>query len=317
MLCLVPESDDPFFNLAIEEILLKDSDEEFIILGINNQSVIIGKNQSAHREVDTGFLYKNGIPVIRRISGGGTVFHDNGNLNFTFIRRCEEGKQIDFLKHTQPVMRFLSSLGVEAKFEGKNDLKVGGLKVSGNAEYVHHNRVLHHGTLLFSSSLDILRKCIRKDKSCYSTKAVESNPSPVMNLHTRLEDSFTDIYEFRSAMMDYFLGNIKGTVPYNLTHKETENAESLAVAKYRSWDWNYAYGPEYTFKKGFYIHGEYFPCHLHVKDGVIAECDFGGARQFVTVTKKLIGCRHMYQDILEILEEEKVPISREEVFNFF
>ncbi|MCE5346922.1 MAG: lipoate--protein ligase [Bacteroidales bacterium] len=316
MFCLEPESDDPFFNLAIEETLLMNSDQEFMILGVNSPSVIIGKNQSAHKEVNTRFLIENRIPVIRRISGGGTVFHDKGNLNFTFIRKCEEGKQIDFLKYTLPVIQFLSSIGVEAKFEGKNDLKVEGLKISGNAEYVHRNRVLHHGTLLFSSSLEILRKCIRKDKSGYSTKAVESNPSPVMNLNNKL-DAFSDIYEFRSGMMNYFLSNLPGAVPYNLTHAETENAESLAAAKYRTWEWNYAYGPEYTFKNGFDILGEFYTCSLHVKDGIILECAIEGAGHILPVAKKLVGCRHMFPDILKVFEKENIPVSKEEVFNFF
>jgi lipoate-protein ligase A len=156
MFCIITESDDPSFNLAVEELLLKNRNNEYLILGINKPSVIIGKHQSAHREINTRFVTENNIPVIRRISGGGTVFHDKGNLNFTFIRQSEAGKQIDFRKYTKPVIDFLYSLGVEAKFEGKNDLKTDGLKISGNAEHVHRNRVLHHGTLLFSTSLEII-----------------------------------------------------------------------------------------------------------------------------------------------------------------
>ena len=105
------------------------------------------------------------------------MFHDNGNLNFTFIRQSETGKQVDFRKYTQPVIDFLNSLGIEAKFEGKNDLKVDGFKISGNAEHIHRNRVLHHGTLLYSTSLEMLRNSLRKDTSCYNTRAVASNPS--------------------------------------------------------------------------------------------------------------------------------------------
>jgi lipoate---protein ligase len=112
MFCIILESNDPFFNLAIEELLLINSKEDYLILGINNPSVIIGKHQSAHREVNTKFVIENNIPVIRRISGGGTVFHDKGNLNFTFIRQCESGKQVDFRKYTQPVIEFLLSLVV-------------------------------------------------------------------------------------------------------------------------------------------------------------------------------------------------------------
>ena len=119
MFCINLESNDPFFNLAVEEILLKNSKEEYLILGINSPSVIIGKHQSGHMEVNIKFVNKYQIPVIRRISGGGTVFHDCGNLNFSFIRQSESGKQVDFRKYTQPVLDFLKSMGIEARFEGK------------------------------------------------------------------------------------------------------------------------------------------------------------------------------------------------------
>ena len=109
MFCINLQSNDPFFNLAIEEYLLKNSQEEYLILYINSPSVIIGKHQTGHREVNTRFVTENNIPVIRRISGGGTVYHDAGNLNFSFIRQCETGKQVDFLKYTQPVIGFLES----------------------------------------------------------------------------------------------------------------------------------------------------------------------------------------------------------------
>jgi len=168
MYCLTLQSSEPYLYLATEEYLLKNTGEEFCILAVNSPSVIIGKHQSPHREVNTEYVEKHNIPLIRRISGGGTVFHDEGNLNFSFIRNCEPGHQVDFRLHTKPVIDFLSSLGIDAKFEGKNDLKVNGLKISGNAEHVHRNRVLHHGTLLFSSDMEMLRSSLRKDTSCYN-----------------------------------------------------------------------------------------------------------------------------------------------------
>lgn len=316
MFCITLESDDPFFNLAIEELLLKNSKEEYLILGINNPSVIIGKHQSAHREVNTKFIIENDIPVIRRISGGGTVFHDKGNLNFTFIRQSETGKQVDFRKYTQPVIDFLLSLGVEAKFEGKNDLKVGGFKISGNAEHVHRNRVLHHGTLLFNTSLDMLRNSLRKDTSCYITRAVESNHSSVMNLNEKL-NSFRDIYEFRSEMMNYFLQNMANAVIYKLSPSETEEAESLVATKYKTWEWNWAYGPEYTFNNSFQINGKHHSCSLFIKDGVIWKCTIEGNVKLMSAAKKLIGCRHMVSDILKVFNEDNLLINNEEIFNFF
>lgn len=316
MYCIIPESDDPFFNLAIEEILLKNREDEYLILSINNPSVIIGKHQSAHKEVNTKFLFEHNIPVIRRISGGGTVFHDKGNLNFTFIRQSESGKQVDFRKNTQPVIDFLGSSGIDAKFEGKNDIKVGGFKISGNAEHIHRNRVLHHGTLLFSSSLGILRNSIRKDKSCYATRAVDSNPSSVMNLNEKLT-IFHDIYEFRKEMMHYFLKTWPGTIAYKLTGSETEEALSLAETKYKSWEWNYAYGPEYIFRNNFQLDGKLHSCSLSVKDGIIIKCTIEGSEKMAYLAKKLATCRHMVSDMQMVFNEGKVNITEEEIFNFF
>ena len=316
MFCIIPESDDPYFNLAIEELLLKNSKEEYLILGINSPSVIIGKHQSAHREVNTKFVIENNIPVIRRISGGGTVFHDKGNLNFSFIRQSEAGKQVNFRKYTLPVIEFLSSLGVEAKFEGKNDIKVGGFKISGNAEHVHRNRVLHHGTLLFSTSFDMLRNSLRKDASCYTSRAVESNPSSVMNLNEKL-NIFRDNCEFRSGMINYFLKNLPDAVVYRLSPSETEEAESLAETKYKTWEWNFAYGPEYTFNNSFLINGKLHSCRLFIKDGIIRECTIEGSARMVSVSKKLIGSRHMVPDVQKVLKEENIFISIEEIYKFF
>lgn len=316
MFCINLNTYDPFFNLAIEEFLLKNSEEEYLILGVNNPSVIIGKHQSGHREVNTKFVYENHIPVIRRISGGGTVFHDNGNLNFSFIRQSESGKQVDFRKYTQPVIDFLVSIGVEVKFVGKNDLKVDGYKISGNAEHIHRNRVLHHGTLLFNSSLEMLRNSIRKDTSCYTSRAVISNPASVMNLNEVL-NTFKDIDEFRLGMMNYFTTNLSDIIPYELTQTEKVLAESLAASKYKRWEWNWAYGPEYTFKNRYVINKVYHSCTMYIKDGIIRECYIEGSDQMNSTAEKLIGCRHMVDDMSDVLRKENVFLTEEDIYNFF
>jgi lipoate-protein ligase A len=316
MYCINLESHDPFFNLAVEENLLKNRKEDFLMLGINDSSIIIGKHQIAHREADTKFVAENNIPVIRRISGGGTVFHDMGNLNFSFILQSEHGKQVDFRRYTLPVISFLSSLGVDAKLEGKNDLKVSVYKISGNAEHVYRNRVLHHGTVLFDANLDLLKKSIRKDKNRYITRAVGSNPSSVMNLKDTL-NNIKDIYEFRSLMMNWVLKNFPDAELYSLTPEEMEEAESLAESKYRTWEWNYAYGPEYQFFNSFELNGRQHTCRLSVKDGIIRKCEINGSDEMVAAWQKLIGCRHMVSELLEVLQKGNFSIQYNEIFNFF
>jgi lipoate---protein ligase len=310
------ETHDPYFNLALEEVLLKSRKEEYLILYTNDPSVIIGKHQAAHREVDTKFITEKKIPVIRRISGGGTVFHDRGNLNFTFIRQSEEGKQIDFRMYTLPVIDFLMSVGIDAKFEGKNDIKVNGLKVSGNAEHVHRNRVLHHGTLLFSTSLDILKNSIRSDKSCYTTRAVDSNPSSVINLNEKLK-VFKDINEFTREMMYHFSGNIPDLEIAAISAYDAKEAALMAESRYRSWEWNFAYGPEYIFKNAFMFEEELHCCILHIKEGIVIKCTIDGSDKMKSASEKLKGRRHMVSDFLKLFEKENISISGDEIFNFF
>jgi len=316
MICLSLSSTDPFFNLAADEYLLKNSREEYLILGINDRSVIIGKHQSAHRETDTKFITAHKIPVIRRISGGGTVFHDSGNLNFTFILNSREGKQIDFRKYTLPVISFLSSLGIDAKFEGKNDLRIGGLKISGNAEHIYRDRVMHHGTLLFDVGLELMIGSFRKDTSRYETRAVRSNPSQVTNLAGILK-GVDNIYEFRSMMLTWFLENSKGSCLADLTEEETGKIKLLADSKYRTWEWNYAYGPAYHFSNRFEFKGEESLCILFVKDGIIWESEIIGSGVLDKVSKKLIGCRHMVEDVQEVFEKENIFKPELDIYNFF
>jgi lipoate-protein ligase A len=315
MFCLNLDSTDPFFNLAAEEYLLKNSKEEYLILYVNAPSVIIGKHQVAHREINYEFITENNIPVIRRISGGGTVFHDYGNLNFTFIFQSIKGRQVDFRKYTMPVIEFLASLGVVAGFEGKNELKVDGFKVSGNAEHVYRERVLHHGTLLFDTNLDDLKDSLKKNRSCYSTRAVESNISSVMNLKDRIK-GVNDINDFRLRLFDYFLKKPGNTI-MNLKPEEIAETGSLSRSKFRTWEWNYAYGPEYHFENRFDINGKYHSCVFFVKDGIIHTCDIEGSEEMCATGEKLIGCRHMAEDIAEIFRKENIKIPPADIYKFF
>ncbi len=315
MLCLNLETTNPFFNLAVDEYLLRNKNDEYLILGINSPSVIIGKHQVAHREADTRFIHERAIPVIRRISGGGTVYHDFGNLNFTFILNSTKGKQVDFRKYTLPVIEFLATLGITADFEGKNDLKVNGLKISGNAEHVHREKVLHHGTLLFSTLLDDLKGSLRKNKSGYSTRAVESNPSSVANLKEIIRD-VNGIIEFRTRMLDFFLRH-EGNTLVELSAEEKSGIQALERSKYRTWEWNYAYGPDYYFINRFEFNGKKHFCRLFVKGGIIRECEMEGSGEMIAAGKKLVGYRHMVKDMVEVFRQEKIKITGSVIFKFF
>ena len=157
---------------------------------------------------------------------------------------------------------------------------------------------------------------LRKDKSCYTSRAVESNPSSVINLN-EIVKRFQDIYEFRSEMMSFLMNNTPDMVNFNLSQSEIKEAELLATVKYKSWEWNFAYGPEYTFNNRFQINREIHTCSLFIKNGIIGKCFIEGSDQMMSIAKKLLGCRHMFADIQKVFEEENIMITDEEIFCFF
>jgi lipoate-protein ligase A len=315
MLCINLKSTEPSFNLAAEEYFLKNSNEEYLLLYINKPSVIIGKHQVAHRESDTKYVTTNNIPVIRRITGGGSVYHDYGNLNFSFILNSTAGNQVNFRKYTRPVTEFLSSLGLDAKFEDKNDLRTGGYKISGNAEHIYRERVLHHGTLLYSSDLDALHASLRKDISHYTTKAVRSNPSPVTCFRNII--GLDDINEFRDLMFRYFLGSDADRMT-ELTQEDIVKIEMIEDKKYSTWEWNYGYGPDYIFENRTDISGRQVFFRFRVSDGIITDPEFDESDRYrLTILKKIRGCRHMPQALKDFFREERIIIQDSDIFKFF
>lgn len=307
---------DPFYNLACEEWLLHNHSSEFLILGINDPSVIVGKHQVVHREVNTRFTEENNIPVIRRISGGGTVWHDRGNLNFCFIRNSEKGKQIDFRYYTKPVIDFLKSEGVDAVFEGKSDIRVDGLKISGNAEHIFRERVLHHGTILFDASFESMKNVLRPAGGSYETHAVDSNRTNVTNLKERLK-GIADINALKDAAVRYFSDTFPSLEKYTLSESENESVRNLAGSKYRTWEWNWGYAPQYVVKSLFTAGNVLHRARLRVKDGIIWECDLEGSQELQRAGKQLIGYRHMFSDVSSVLRSEGIDISDNEVYKLF
>jgi len=314
MKSIILQSKDPHFNLAAEDYLLHERSEDFLILSVNDPSVIIGKHQVTQREVNTRFTGEMNIPVIRRISGGGAVYHDHGNLNFAFIRQSEKGKQVDFAFYIKPVTGFLSSIGVDAVFGGKNDITVNGLKISGNAEHVFRERVLHHGTLLFDASVENMRKALKPASGKYSSRGVESNRTSVTNLKGMGEMPGT-IEELSVMILSFFRETFIDLQPFSLSESEILLVSSLAETKSRGWEWNFAYGPPYTFSNEFTVSGALHKCRFFVKDGIIWESDIEGKSEMAAAGKRLIGCRHMYTDMAVILRSEKIAITDEEIYN--
>lgn len=246
-LVIQPSSDSPFNNLATEEYLLHHFDENIIFLYVNTPSVVIGKHQNAFDECNTHFCKQKNIETVRRLSGGGTVFHGPGNLNFCLIQNGKElEKLIDFKKNLAPVNQALHELGLASEYSGRNDLLLHGFKISGNAEHVFSKkkRVIHHGTLLFDADLKSLNQAIRpKSNIHFKSHAVKSVRSQVANIVDYLSTPMS-FEEFQQHISDSLVKQF-GAKSYVFSEQEKETIQSLAESKYKTWEWNYGYSPSF------------------------------------------------------------------------
>ncbi|MGQ1947371.1 lipoate--protein ligase family protein [Geofilum sp. OHC36d9] len=245
---IISSSNEPSFNLATEEFLLRKRDNDIMFFYINKPSVIIGKHQNALSEINLPYLEEQNIPLYRRLSGGGTVYHDLGNINFCFIRNGETGHLVDFKKATQPIVDVLNEWGVAVRNGERNDLLIDYKKISGNACHVFKRRVMHHGTLLYQSELNKLTASLKSDPSRFTDKAVKSVRSEVMNL--------SEVYRENLSPRDFMLQLVNTiekheieTERIDFTSDEIQAIKELAANKYATPEWNYSYGPSYVFKK--------------------------------------------------------------------
>lgn len=297
------ECTSPYFNLALEEYILKHFEEECFMLWQDAPSVIVGKNQNALSEINADYVRENNIPVVRRLSGGGAVFHDLGNLNFTFIQNDMEDSFIDFKKFTQPIIEALKKLGVAAEHSGRNDLVIDGKKFSGNAQYKYRNRILHHGTLLFSSNITDLSASLNVNKSKFEDKAVKSVESRVTNISSHLQQKLS-IGEFIELIRQQVTAQ-KDCVPYTLSEEDLRNVNRLVEEKYSTWDWNYGFSPAYNFKNQKKFTGGLLEAYLNVNKGTIDTIklygDFFGKKDITEIEQALHGVKHDEKSTREAL----------------
>lgn len=248
MLYIDNERTDPYWNLALEEYLLKSSAQEYFILWQNAPSIIIGRNQNTSSEINAEYVSAHSIPVVRRLTGGGAVFHDLGNLNYTFIVNDNGSTGIDFEKYTQPILDVLHGLSVNAELTGRNDLTIDGRKFSGNSQYRYRGRLLHHGTLLFSSSLPDISSALKVDSSKFEGKGVQSVRSRVTNISEHLKMPLT-LTEFKQLVTANIRNSHSEFEIYILSEQELVSVSLLEREKYSKWEWNYGASPAYNISK--------------------------------------------------------------------
>ncbi len=276
MLIIKRDTTNPYFNLATEEYVLKNFSDDSFMLWRNQPSIIVGKHQNTLAEINLDYVNESHIKVVRRLSGGGAVFHDLGNINFTFIKQGDHDMTVDFRKFTEPILEVMLKLGINAKFEGRNDLTIDGLKFSGNAEHVYRDMVLHHGTLLFSAEMTDLSGALNVDPSKFSDKAVKSARSRVTNISSHMKVPMETL-EFMELLSRHMHEKYPDALTMELSEQDHRNIEELVNTKYRTWEWNYGHSPDYNFRKKLKTElGGHIEMNMLVKNGLIIDAKIFG-----------------------------------------
>ena len=305
MIYLETGSTDPAYNLAFEEFVLTHRTQgDILILWQNDNAVIIGRNQNTAEEIDQDFVNTHGIRVVRRNTGGGAVYHDLGNLNYSFITDCGASKAV----FTEPVIRALQALGLDASASGRNDILVSGKKVSGTAQQVSKGRILHHGTLLFDSDSIMITGALTPDPAKFQSKSVKSVRSRVGNIRTFLKEDMNI-----AAFWDHLKRTLgeTGMTPVSLSEQELAEIVRLKEEKYETWQWNYGRSPAYDLQVKNRFDCGTLDIRLTVNHGVIAAIkiygDFLSVSPVSILEEALTGCPYRKEAIEQALSG--VPIA--------
>lgn len=301
-------SKDPHFNLAFEEYILTEKfDNDFLILWQNRSTVVIGRNQNALEEINVEFIDENGIDVVRRTTGGGAVYHDLGNLNYSFICDYGDVETMTIERFFMPVVNALKELGLNAEVSGRNDILVNGAKVSGTAQRLFKNRILHHGTLLFDSDLDTVASALNVNPDKFASKSVKSVRSRVGNIRTFL-DTDMDIDQFRHHIVNSVCRS--GSICIEISENDRKRIEEIKRAKYDLRSWNYGHSPRYEMKNRKRWPGGTLEVRMTVEKGIIAGISFSGdflsLRDLSDLSSELVGVENSREEIHKVLEGFKL-----------
>lgn len=310
MQLVINTSTSPPFNLAMEEYFLVNKQEEVIMLWRNSSSVIIGYNQNAIEEIDTDYIKEHRIPVIRRQSGGGAVFHDLGNINFSVIHALGEHDFSNYAKFTAPICNFLQQLGVDARLQGRNDLTIDGMKFSGNAQAVKNGRIMHHGTILYNANVEHLAGALRPKPAKIESKGIKSVRSRITNVADHLPEMM-EAEAFYHRLAAYFLAENEGLTEYHLTTEDISAVNRLVEEKYGRWEWNFGSSPKYNLSRSGCFPSGIVEVNLQVRQGQIEDIhiygDFFGTCDKAELEEALTGVSHREETIRAALAGFDLP----------
>ncbi|MCU4162431.1 lipoate--protein ligase family protein [Carboxylicivirga caseinilyticus] len=322
---ILSNTNDPAFNLATEEFLLRKTEDDVFFLYVNQPSIIVGKHQNALAEINFDYTHSKNIPVYRRLSGGGTVYHDLQNLNFCFIKSGEKNKLVNFALYSKPILEALTELGIQANFGKRHDIQIDNKKISGNASHVFKSRVMHHGTLLFNSELDILNNALRTNPLHYKDKAVKSVRSEVTNISEYVNDII--FQDFISFLFNYLLNYFSDSESSELLPDEIKSIEELVKDKYTTDEWNFGYSPNYEMKKRIKLaDGSRLSNSMKVSKGKIVNCVIKTNNKdnellFSELSENLNGTIHLKNDINiffdNYIKNRSLNISKDEWLQLF
>lgn len=319
---------DASFNLASEEYFLKNFDEDLFFLYINSPAIVCGKHQNTLAEIDFSYTQNNNINIFRRLSGGGTVYHDLGNINFCFITNEIKGELVNFEKYLTYITKFLGTKQIEASVGKRHELIVDGKKISGNASHVYKNRVMHHGTLLFDSQLEVLNNCLKIDPLKYTDKAVKSVRSEVTNISQYIMESIS-AQEFSIQLFNWLQGEFENSSTYELTKIDEQNINEINRIKFSTWNWTYGYSPNYIFERSVDLgEGKQVKVEMSVSKGTISTIEFEASTPELKLLadelqSKLKNVPHAKKEIeailsnLNTLKEKGTTLTQEKLLPLF
>ncbi len=307
MVYLESNSCDAYFNFALEAYAMYELSvaEEYFIFWRTQPTLMIGQYQNALQEINMDFARENNINIVRRVTGGGTIYTDMEGWQFSFLFKNAQAKDIDFHKFTMPMINALKTIGIEAYHSGRNDLLIDGKKFSGNAQYIRGNLLLHHGSLLFNTSIDNLVKALCVDDEKIISKGIKSVRQRVTNIAEHLEHQMSSI-EFRDLMLDFLLKDMQ---KYTLTKEDLVRINQIKESKFESWEWNFGKTPPFNISRESRFDGGKLVVSSFVKDGIIEEISFYGdffAKDDINKLKEnLMGCKYERAEIERRLIENK------------